>query len=160
MNVIDHEPLIQISFHVPRTYAEGLDELVRRGIYPSRSEAVRDAIAQLLARVKAQIQLPPQTQQQQQQQDRGELIRFTARVLKTVIGDNGEYGDAVIIKCARCGYEMLVLTDHRVARLIKVLKMHNAKCPKCGSHELLIQYVKAIRRKQQQQETTQEATQA
>ena len=159
MNVLDHEPLIQISFHVPRTYAEGLDELVRRGLYPSRSEAIRDAIAQLLERVKAQFQPSPQTQQQAQQQGSGGLIRFTARVLKTVTGDNGEYGNAVIIKCAGCGYEMLVLTDHRIAKLIKALRMYNARCPRCGSHELLIQYVRMMRKKQQQ-ETASEVTQA
>lgn len=41
-----------ISFHVPQTYLEALDELVRLGIYPSRSEAVRAALRELLAKYK------------------------------------------------------------------------------------------------------------
>ena len=150
-NVLHHEPLIQISFHVPRTYAEKLDELVSQGVYPSRSEAVRDAIAQLLTRVKSQVQLLPPQIQQTQQQGSGELVRATVRVVRAVTGSEDDYGDAVIIKCAACGYEMLKLTDHRVARLIKVFKTYHAKCPRCGSHELFIQYVRTRKKQKQRQ---------
>lgn len=37
-----------ISVHVPKRMLEELDELVRRGIYPNRSEAIRAAIRELL----------------------------------------------------------------------------------------------------------------
>lgn len=37
-----------ISFKAPNTYLEGLDELVRSGVYSSRSEAIRIAIRDLL----------------------------------------------------------------------------------------------------------------
>ncbi|MFW9854656.1 MAG: ribbon-helix-helix domain-containing protein [Candidatus Thorarchaeota archaeon] len=39
-----------ISFKAPNTYLEGLDELVRNGVYSSRSEAIRTAIRDLLRR--------------------------------------------------------------------------------------------------------------
>ncbi len=39
-----------ISFKAPNTYLEGLDELVRAGVYSSRSEAIRMAIRDLLKR--------------------------------------------------------------------------------------------------------------
>ncbi|MFQ6126128.1 MAG: ribbon-helix-helix domain-containing protein [Candidatus Heimdallarchaeota archaeon] len=39
-----------ISFKCPEAYLEGLIELVRAGIYPSRSEAIRIAIRDLLRR--------------------------------------------------------------------------------------------------------------
>jgi antitoxin ParD1/3/4 len=39
-----------ISFKAPDTYLEGLDELVRGGVYSSRSEAIRTAIRDLLKR--------------------------------------------------------------------------------------------------------------
>ncbi|MEM3996159.1 MAG: ribbon-helix-helix domain-containing protein [Pyrobaculum sp.] len=44
--------MVLISFHVPQTYLEALDELVRLGVCPSRSEAVRAALRELLARYK------------------------------------------------------------------------------------------------------------
>jgi len=37
-----------ISVHVPRKMLEELDELVRRGIFPNRSEAIRAALRDLL----------------------------------------------------------------------------------------------------------------
>jgi len=39
-----------ISFKAPSMYLEGLDELVREGVYSSRSEAIRTAIRDLLKR--------------------------------------------------------------------------------------------------------------
>ncbi|MFX0049848.1 MAG: ribbon-helix-helix domain-containing protein [Candidatus Hodarchaeota archaeon] len=39
-----------ISFKAPNTYLEGLDDLVREGVYSSRSEAIRIAIRDLLKR--------------------------------------------------------------------------------------------------------------
>jgi Arc/MetJ-type ribon-helix-helix transcriptional regulator len=44
------EKMVLISLHVPKYYVEVIDDLVRQGVYPSRSEAIRDAIRQLLER--------------------------------------------------------------------------------------------------------------
>jgi Arc/MetJ-type ribon-helix-helix transcriptional regulator len=37
-----------ISVKIPEHFLEGLDDLVRLGVYPSRSEAIRVAIRDLL----------------------------------------------------------------------------------------------------------------
>ncbi|MEM1807715.1 MAG: ribbon-helix-helix domain-containing protein [Pyrobaculum sp.] len=37
-----------MSVHVPKKMLEELDELVRRGIFPNRSEAIRAALRDLL----------------------------------------------------------------------------------------------------------------
>ena len=37
-----------ITLNLPEQYLEGLDELVRRGVYPHRAEAIRLAIRDLL----------------------------------------------------------------------------------------------------------------
>jgi len=37
-----------ISVHIPRRMLEGLDELARSGLFPSRSEAIRVAVRDLL----------------------------------------------------------------------------------------------------------------
>ncbi|AFA39717.1 putative transcriptional regulators containing the CopG/Arc/MetJ DNA-binding domain [Pyrobaculum oguniense TE7] len=44
----EKEKMILISFHVPRSYVEILDDLVRMGLYPSRSEAIRSALREFL----------------------------------------------------------------------------------------------------------------
>ena len=46
------EPMELISVHLPRAMLVALDDMVRRGIYPNRSEAIRDALAKLLAQYK------------------------------------------------------------------------------------------------------------
>ncbi|MCU7788350.1 ribbon-helix-helix domain-containing protein [Pyrobaculum sp. 3827-6] len=46
------EKMILISFHIPQPYLEALDELVKAGAYPSRSEAIRSALRELPARYK------------------------------------------------------------------------------------------------------------
>jgi len=54
------EPMILISVHVPKQMLEELDELVKKGVFPSRSEAIRIAIRDLIlreqTRSKSQIQ--------------------------------------------------------------------------------------------------------
>jgi len=45
-----NEKMVLISVHIPKQMLEELDELVKRGIYPSRSEAIRIAIRDLLLR--------------------------------------------------------------------------------------------------------------
>ncbi len=44
------EKMALISVHIPKQMLEELDELVTRGIFPSRSEAIRIAIRDLLYR--------------------------------------------------------------------------------------------------------------
>lgn len=44
------ERMSLISVHVPRRMLEELDELVKRGIFPNRSEAIRAALRDLLYR--------------------------------------------------------------------------------------------------------------
>jgi len=40
--------MMLISVHIPRRMLEGLDELARSGLFPSRSEAIRVAVRDLL----------------------------------------------------------------------------------------------------------------
>jgi antitoxin ParD1/3/4 len=42
------EPMELVSVHLPKAMLVALDGLVSRGIYPNRSEAIRDALAKLL----------------------------------------------------------------------------------------------------------------
>ena len=42
------DKMILISLHVPQSMLEKLDELVRDGVFPSRSEAIRHALRELL----------------------------------------------------------------------------------------------------------------
>jgi len=44
------EKMVLISVHVPKQMLEELDELVKKGIFPSRSEAIRIAIRDLIAK--------------------------------------------------------------------------------------------------------------
>ncbi len=48
----ERERMVLISFHVPQSYVEVLDELVKLGLYPSRSEAIRAALRELLNKYK------------------------------------------------------------------------------------------------------------
>ena len=42
------EKQVLISVHLPREWLEALEALVRRGVFPHRSEAIRHAIRELL----------------------------------------------------------------------------------------------------------------
>ena len=44
------EKMALISVHIPKQMLEELDELVSQGVFPSRSEAIRIAIRDLLYR--------------------------------------------------------------------------------------------------------------
>lgn len=46
--------MILISVHIPKQALEELDELVRQGVFPSRSEAIRIAIRDLLYKERSQ----------------------------------------------------------------------------------------------------------
>jgi len=45
---ISNEKMMLISVHIPKRMLEELDEIVRRGYFPSRSEAIRVAIRDLI----------------------------------------------------------------------------------------------------------------
>jgi len=47
-----------ISVHVPKKMLEELDELVRRGIFPNRSEAIRAALRDLLYKEVFKAKVP------------------------------------------------------------------------------------------------------
>ena len=44
------EDMVLISVHLPMQMVEELNELVRKGVFPSRSEAIRAAVRDLLLR--------------------------------------------------------------------------------------------------------------
>jgi hypothetical protein len=46
------EKMELVSLHIPTAQLKALDGLVTRGAYPNRSEAIRDAIRQLLDRYR------------------------------------------------------------------------------------------------------------
>jgi len=46
------EKMELVSLHIPTAQLKAIDDLVRRGDYPNRSEAIRDAIRQLLDRYR------------------------------------------------------------------------------------------------------------
>ena len=46
------EKMELVSLHIPTAQLKALDGLVTRGAYPNRSEAIRDAIRQLLERYR------------------------------------------------------------------------------------------------------------
>jgi len=54
------EKMELISFHLPKPLLDMIDDLVRRGIYPNRSEAIRDAIRLLLAHLGNHHEAQPQ----------------------------------------------------------------------------------------------------
>jgi len=41
---------VLISLHMPKTVVDALDELARKGIVPSRSEAIRQAVIEYIAK--------------------------------------------------------------------------------------------------------------
>ena len=55
--------MVLISVHLPRQMLEELDEMVRQGRFPSRSEAIRIAIRDLIFRETGMIQRELELQQ-------------------------------------------------------------------------------------------------
>lgn len=47
------ERMVLISFHVPQTYVELIDEFVKLGYFPNRSEAIRTALKEFLEKFKS-----------------------------------------------------------------------------------------------------------
>lgn len=48
INCLGVDALKLVTVHLPREFINGLDELVRQRRYPNRSEAIRNAIRDLL----------------------------------------------------------------------------------------------------------------
>jgi len=46
------DKMVLISVHIPSALLQIVDDMVRKGLYPSRSEAIRDAIRLLLVHFK------------------------------------------------------------------------------------------------------------
>jgi len=57
------EKMELVSLHIPTAQLKALDGLVTRGAYPNRSEAIRDAIRQLLERYRDML-VPNEAQPQ------------------------------------------------------------------------------------------------
>jgi len=45
---INNEKMEVVSIHIPKQMLEQLDQMVKLGIYPSRSEAIRAAVREFL----------------------------------------------------------------------------------------------------------------
>ncbi|MFB6490632.1 MAG: ribbon-helix-helix domain-containing protein [Thermoproteus sp. AZ2] len=58
-----------ISVHVPKRMLEELDDLVRRGIYPNRSEAIRAAIRELLYKESLKAAVKPQAASEAEEEE-------------------------------------------------------------------------------------------
>ena len=54
------EKMVLISVHIPPAALEILDNMVQKGLYPSRSEAIRDAIRLLLEHFRDNHEAGPQ----------------------------------------------------------------------------------------------------
>ena len=126
--------LVLVSIHVTREMLAAIDELVRRGIYPTRSELIRSAVTKYLADMGVKIE--PHT-----------VSQAPGGKNTLVITTNVEEGGDVTVKCAKCGYEMAVFSDDSIADLIRMLRTRRARCPKCGSNELTLEFTKPIRKK-------------
>jgi len=50
---VSERKMVLVSLHIPVQMLQELDSLVRTGVYPSRSEAIRVAIRDLILREKA-----------------------------------------------------------------------------------------------------------
>jgi antitoxin ParD1/3/4 len=55
-----------ISVHVPKKMLEELDELVRRGIFPNRSEAIRAALRDLLYKEVFKTKVPREEEKEEE----------------------------------------------------------------------------------------------
>ena len=54
------EKMVLISVHIPKKMLEELDELVAQGYLPSRSEAIRVAIRDLIMRTRGTNEVNPE----------------------------------------------------------------------------------------------------
>lgn len=139
---ITGERMVVITLHLPKSYLNAIDSLVRQGRFPSRSEVIRLAVIDLIKRVKAQSQgsNPPLTGPAElAQQLHGEESTVGGEiVIEQALIDEG--GGEVVLKCLGCGYELAVFSDVDVKHLVSVLKYHRARCPRCGSKELILEF--------------------
>jgi len=54
------EKMVLISVHIPSALLQIVDDMVQKGLYPSRSEAIRDAIRLLLQHFRNHHEAEPQ----------------------------------------------------------------------------------------------------
>ena len=118
--------LVMVTIHMTREMLAAIDEFVRRGIYPSRSEFIREAVTKHLANIGVKI----------------EEHTKHALTITTPVEEDGD----VTVKCARCGYEMVIFSDDSIASLIRMLRSHRARCPRCGSNELTLEFTKPTKK--------------
>ena len=132
--------MVVITLHLPKSYLNAIDSLVRQGRFPSRSEVIRLAVIDLIKRVKAQTQgsTPPLTQVQQVHSEEPNVNVGGEIVIEQALIDEG--GGEVVLKCLGCGYELAVFSDFDVKHLVSVLKYHRARCPRCGGKELILEF--------------------
>ena len=126
--------MVEVSVHMTREMLSVIDELVRRGDYPTRSELIREAVANYLASIGKNNGANTNSQM---------LECKNTLVVTTPV----EEGGSVTVKCARCGYEMALFSDDSIADLIRILRTRRARCPRCGSNELTLEFTKPIRKK-------------
>ena len=150
--------MTQISMHLPRTYVSFIDSLVARGLYPSRSEVLRSAITDLIRTTRQQVRGALNNAMNKPVQETPEEEEAHERVVVGEVDeDEYEEGGAVVMNSAKCGYEWALFSDYEIKHLANTLKLHRARCPRCGCHRLILEFTT---RKRQQQETAPEATQA
>jgi len=53
--IFGEKRLTVVSVHIPRIYLKLIDELVEIGLYPSRSEAIRTAVRELILKDREMI---------------------------------------------------------------------------------------------------------
>ena len=122
--------LTMTSVHLPMQVITELDELIRQGIAPSRSELIRRAVMDFIARARG-----------------GAVIEslITDPCKPMVIDVNGGDEDGgVTLRCVGCGYVMARFNTKAIRQLISTLKTHGARCPRCGGHKLVLEFTKTM----------------
>ncbi len=109
------ERLVIISVHLPRQMIEELDGLVMRGVYPSRSEAIREAIMRLVMRRKTMMVVNRQNNNDD-------------KVIAKVICENGHV-------IAHMRLSKVPLTER-----IRALQIASLVCPICHSANLFVEF--------------------
>ena len=124
--------LIMTSVHLPAQIVTELDELIKQGLAQTRSELIRIAVKDFIARVRG-----------------GDLIEpIIINQCKSVVIDNdgGNETGGVVLRCASCGYVMARFNDKAIKQLISTLKTHGTRCPRCGSHKLVLEFAKTSKK--------------
>ena len=59
--------MVLVSFHIPQKMLQQIEELVRQGLFPSRSEVIRSAIRELLLKHKVQKEGPKEVENKEEE---------------------------------------------------------------------------------------------